>query len=179
MSELTPDEELMDLYARTGKREAFETLFRRWAPRLSLMLARTSGPSDQVDDLLQKTFLHLHRARADYQPGRAFRPWIYTIALNVRREESRRRGRKREQSLDFETMREPSVDPTTTTMEQRAVQRALLQLNESQREVIVLHWYEGLSFPEIAEMLGATTSAVKVRAHRAYQELRGILGDIQ
>lgn len=76
-------------------------------------------------------------------------------------------------------MREPSVEPAASTLEQRAVQRALLQLNDSQREVVVLHWYEGLSFPEIAEMLGATTSAVKVRAHRAYQELRGILGDLQ
>lgn len=173
------DEELMDLYARTGRQEAFETLFRRWAPKLSLMLARTSGASDRVDDLLQKTFMHVHRARADYQPSRPFRPWVYTIALNVRREESRRKARKKETSLDVESIREPAVAPDASTLEQRAVQRALLHLSESKREVVVLHWYEGLSFPEIGEMLGASTSAVKVRAHRAYQELRAILGDLK
>lgn len=173
------DEALMERYALTGQREAFEALFRRYAPKLSLMLARTSGASDRVDDLLQKTFMHVHRARADYQPSRPFRPWVYTIALNVRREESRRKARKKETSLDVDEIREPSVQPDTTTLEQRAVQRALMRLSESHREVVVLHWYEGLSFPEIGVMLGASTSAVKVRAHRAYQQLRGILGDLK
>ncbi len=174
-----PDESLMDLYARTARREAFEELFRRWAPKLSAMLARTSGPAADVEDLLQKTFLHVHRARADYEPSRAFRPWVYTIALNVRREETRRRARKRETSLEASEFLEPAVGPDARTSEQRAVQQALMRLGESQREVVVLHWYEGLSFPEIGEMLGASTSAVKVRAHRAYQELRALLGDLK
>ena len=55
------------------------------------------------------------------------------------------------------------------------MRRALEQLSEGQREVVVLHWYEGLSYPEIAQVVGASTSAVKVRAHRAYKTLRKVL----
>ncbi len=168
----------MARYARDGDRAAFEVLFRRWAPRLSSLLSRTAGPSDQVDDLLQKTFLHVHRARADYQPTRPFRPWICTIALNVRRENSRSRSRRREAAVDPEFVPEPGVPPEVRSPDARAVQQALLKLGDAQREVVVLHWYEGFSFPEIAELLGATTTAVKVRAHRAYEVLRGLLADL-
>jgi RNA polymerase sigma-70 factor (ECF subfamily) len=173
-----PDEVLMARYAREGDKAAFEQLFRRWAPRLSSLLSRTAGPSDQVEDLLQKTFLHVHRARADYQPSRPFRPWICTIALNVRRENSRSRSRRKEAALDPEHIPEPGVPPEVRTPDERAVQQALMKLGDAHREVIVLHWYEGFSFPEIAELLGATTTAVKVRAHRAYEALRGLLADL-
>ncbi|MFO0747423.1 MAG: RNA polymerase sigma factor [Myxococcota bacterium] len=170
-----PDDELFVRYVRTGEKAPFETLFRRYAPRLTGLFVR-SGAADMAGDLVQKTFLHVHRARNDYQEGRPFRPWIYTIALNVRREEARRRARSREVSVEPERVREPSVDPSTSSSTDRLVQRALDQLSDAAREVVVLHWYDGMSFPEIAKMLGATVSAVKVRAHRAYEQLRKILG---
>jgi len=168
------DEALFGAYVRQADRAAFEALFRRYAPRLSGLFVR-SGAGDLAGDLVQKTFLHLHRARADYQEGRPFRPWIYTIALNVRREEARRRARSREVHVEPERVREPSVDPVASTTTDRLVQRALDQLSDAAREVVVLHWYDGMSFPEIAQMLGASVSAVKVRAHRAYEQLRKIL----
>lgn len=174
MDDETTDEELFARYVSAADRLAFEQVFRRYAPRLTGLFVRY-GAADIAGDLVQKTFLHVHRARADYQVGRPFRPWIYTIALNVRREEARRRARSREVAAS-DTMREPSVDPSTTTATDRLVQRALDQLSDAAREVVVLHWYDGMSFPEIAEMLGATVSAVKVRAHRAYEQLRKILG---
>src|SRR5690606_37416143 len=55
------------------------------------------------------------------------------------------------------------------------VRQALAQLPEAQREVIILHWFEGLSFGEIAETVGAGRSAVKVRAHRGYKRMRELL----
>ena len=57
------------------------------------------------------------------------------------------------------------------------MRKALAKLPENQAEVIVLHWFGGLSFPEVAEAVGASLSAVKVRAHRGYERLRGLLGD--
>jgi len=173
----------MERYRDTGDERAFEALFSRYASRLHTFFMRFSRQDSDAADLVQKTFLHLHRARRDYQPGRLLRPWIYTIALNVRREEGRRRMRSREVAVDLQdpastgTMSELAVDPSTTSASDRLVQRAIAQLNEGQREVVVLHWFDGLSFPEIAEMLGASVSAVKVRAHRAYGELRRILGE--
>jgi len=166
----------MERYVRKNDARAFEVLFRRYAGRLHGLFLRSVGTRDLAADLVQKTFMHVHRARADFTQGRPFRPWVYTIALNVRREEGRKRARSREVSVDISDVREPSVAPEASTATDRLVQRALTQLSDGQREVILLHWYEGLSFPEIAEMLGATVSAVKVRAHRAYGELRRLLG---
>lgn len=171
------DEELMRRYVTAGDASAFEALFSRYASRLHGLFLRSAGTRDLAADLVQKTFLHVHRARNDFQLGRPFRPWIYTIALNVRREAARKRARSREVAVSTDDLREPSVAPEASSATDRLVQRALTQLNEGQREVILLHWYEGLSFPEIAEMLNASVSAVKVRAHRGYGELRRILGE--
>ena len=168
------DEALMRAYVQQGDRSAFEALFRRYAGRLLGYFSRTAGPA-HAQDMLQKTFLHVHRARHDFRDGAPVRPWIFAIAANVRREHWRRRGRKPETALDPDR-HVPAVEPSTSSPTDRAVRRALEQLPEGQREVVVLHWYEGLTFSEVSRMVGASPSAVKVRAHRAYKQLRAILG---
>jgi len=170
------DEVLMERYVAHGDRAAFEALFARYAKRLHGLFLRQVGSRDAAADLVQQTFLHFHRARADFRSGRQVRPWLYTIALNVRREHHRRKGRKPEVSHDPLVHGEPSVAPSTTTRTDRLVRRALGELTEQQREVILLHYYEDLTFPEIADVLGASVSAVKVRAHRGYERLRALLG---
>ncbi len=175
MKELS-DEELMERYVLQDSRAAFEELFRRYAGRLNGMFMRHIGSPDVAGDLVQQTFMHFHRARKDFSLGRAVRPWLYTIALNCRREHGRRRARKKEVSLDPIAHGEPAVGPSTSTATDRLVQRALQGLTEQQREVIVMHYYEDLSFPEISQIVGASLSAVKVRAHRGYERLRDVLG---
>ena len=173
------DEELMAKYALEGQRQAFEELFRRYGGRLTGYFMRVTGNPELSRDMMQQTFMHVHRARADFQHGRPFRPWFYTIANNVRREHFRRKARKPEAAYDPDRHGEPSVSPEVSTATDRVVRRALDQLNASQREVVVLHWYEGLTFREIGEAVGASTSAVKVRAHRAYKKIREMLqGDV-
>ncbi len=167
----------MRRYVASGDRAAFEELFRRHAPRLKGFFVRAVGDTAVAQDLVQQTFLHVHRARHDFHLGQPVKPWLYTIALNVRRELFRRRGRKPETQLDPERHPTPTVQPDSSTVEERAVRRALQTLPEGQREVVLLHWYEGWTFPEIAEMVGASHSAVKVRAHRAYEKLRAMLGE--
>ncbi len=169
----------MERYVARADRAAFNELFRRYATRLNAFFLRSIASSTEAHDLVQQTFLHFHRARADFTLGRPVRPWLYTIAINVRREHFRRRGRKPEVAFDPIAHGEPTAEPTATTPVQRAVQRALLQLPEQQQEVILLHWYQDLSFPEIAELVGASLSAVKVRAHRGYNQLRALLDEEQ
>ncbi len=171
------DEALFGRYCGSGDRAAFEQLFSRYSERLYGFFIRQVSDAELSRDLVQQTFLQLHRARADFRQGSLVRPWLYTIAANLRREHFRRRGRRPEVGLDPELHPEPSVAPAATTATQRAVRRALEQLGDDQREVVVLHWYEGLSFPEIGEVVGASTTAVKVRAHRAYNKLRALLGE--
>lgn len=163
----------MDRYARTGDRAAFEELFRRYAPRLLAYLRRSGLPGAAAHDAAQQVFLQLHRARADYRAGAPVRPWMFTIAANVRRDVARRAQRRPEAEL--ERAPEPASPAAASTPEDRVVRRALDRLPPEQRDVLVLHYYEGLSMGEVAEVLGATRAAVKVRAHRAYLTLRDLL----
>ncbi len=169
------DEHLMEAWRERGDRDAFEELFRRHAPRLRGWFQRSLSGEEVAKDLVQQTFLHLHRARADYRSGMPLRPWLYTIAANAKRQHLRTRRRKPETAFDPDR-HEPSRGPGVSTPRERLVQRALLQLDEGQRDVVVLHYYQGFSFPEVAQILGISTSAAKVRAHRAYEKLRASLG---
>ena len=167
----------MRRYVEKGDRAAFQELFERYAGKLKGMFMRHTGDQAVSEDMVQQTFLHFHRARKDFRLDREVRPWLYTIALNVRREYFRRRGRKKEVQLEPVVHGEPTVAPSTTTRSDRLVRRALANLSDQQREVILLHWYEGMSFPEIATTVGASLSAVKVRAHRGYEKLRSQLSE--
>lgn len=160
----------------SGDKAAFEELFRRYGGRMHGYFSRTTGRDDLAADFVQQTFLHLHRARADYRTGAPFRPWVYTIATNVRREHFRRAARRPETPLDPERHPEPARDPDAPSASDRLLRRCLGELSEAQREVLVLHWYQDIGFGEIALMLGETETAVKVRAHRAYERLREMLG---
>jgi RNA polymerase sigma-70 factor (ECF subfamily) len=173
--ERTPhsDEELMVAYV-SGDQGAFSELFHRYAPMLLRMMQRHVRYHDAAE-IVQQTFLQLHRARYDYDAGRPLRPWLITIACNLRREHFRRQKRRPEASLD--------VDPPASGRRPDAfvgddiarLRRALDDLPEGQREVIALHWFEELGFAEVASLLGLTVSAVKVRAHRGYRALRRAL----
>jgi RNA polymerase sigma-70 factor, ECF subfamily len=171
------DEELMDAYA-AGDPAAFEALFARVAPRVHAFFVRSFGDIALADDLLQVTFMKLHRARADYRRGSPLRSWLFSIAAHVRLDELRRRRRVRE-DVDAETVErtaggEPDgpevasdrVDVAT------AVRAAVDRLPEGQRVIVHLHRLEGLSFADIARMLGMTEGAVRQRAFRGYVALR-------
>jgi RNA polymerase sigma-70 factor (ECF subfamily) len=170
------DEELMAAYV-AGDRGAFAALFERYAARLAGMFRRDL-PAADADDLVQQTFLQLHRARRDFRVGAKLRPWLYTIALNIQRQHFRRAGRRTVASLDAPHQAEPAAavgDPEASA-DDAQLRAALQRLPAGQRDVIVLHWFEGLSFREVAQVVGASQSAVKVRAHRGYAKLREILG---
>lgn len=170
------DEQLFRTYVQRDDRAAFAELFHRYADRV-LHVFRRSGMGDAIaDELVQQTFLHVHRARRDFRPDGRFRPWLFAIAMNVRREHFRWRGRRPEDPVEEMAGFEPSVPASVSSVSDRLLRRALDELPEDQREVILLHWFEDLPFDEIATIVGASTSAVKVRAHRGYERLRRALG---
>lgn len=167
------DEEYMARYVQTGDRDAFRVLFERYAPALAAFFRRVVGVADPAD-LVQLTFLHVHRARNDFRIGQPLRPWLYTIAANVGRDHARRRYRKPETLMGDPADVAPainSLDPADP-----ALQRAIEDLAPRDREVVVLRWYGELSFAEIADVLGSTEAAVKARAKRALEQLRVTLG---
>jgi RNA polymerase sigma-70 factor, ECF subfamily len=167
------DERLMEAYS-AGDHRALEGLFNRYAPVL-LRVLRRQVTAEQAEDLLQQTFLQVHRARHDFDPRQRFRPWLFTIALNLRREHHRRRARRPETLVEQLPERSDHawVDSPADAVNDLAW--ALAALPFEQREVIELHWLEGLSFREIAEAMSLSRGAALARAHRGYVRLRGLL----
>lgn len=160
-----------------GDGRALRELFRRHAPSLTRTMAMHLGSIGDAQDVVQATFLNLHRARFDFRPESRLRPWLYTIAYNLMRDHYRYRARRPEDLTEparYDASSSTERGPDAGLLDE-GVRRALARLPENQRDVIVLHWYEGLSFAEIAEIVGAGRSAVKVRAHRGYTRLRELL----
>jgi RNA polymerase sigma-70 factor (ECF subfamily) len=139
------------------------------------IMRRQMRHDDDANELVQQTFLQLHRARNDFQAGRKLRPWLMTIAYNLKREHFRRKQRRPEAPLEHEPPASSRRDPVEQKADRTRLRAALEKLPDGQREVITMHWFEDLSFPEVAEILGLTVSAVKVRAHRGYRALRQLL----
>ncbi|HEY3235100.1 MAG TPA: RNA polymerase sigma factor [Polyangiaceae bacterium] len=174
------DEELMEAHV-AGDATAFAELFERYAPVLLRAMARQLHTPEEARDLVQQTFLQLHRARNDFRLGAKLRPWLFTIAFNLKREHFRRTARRREALGPLHADQEPSQEPLdpVTHDQVQALKGALAQLPRAHREVIELHWFDGLSFAEVAPVVGASVNAVKVRAHRGYRRLRTILGETE
>jgi RNA polymerase sigma-70 factor (ECF subfamily) len=162
-----------------GESAAFRVIFERYAPLLLRAMLRELYVREEASDLVQQTFLQLHRARADFDASQKLKPWVFTIAMNLKREYFRRKKRRPERSLDGEALSEPAVGAlgADRVEAQRTLARVLATLPADQREVIELHWFDGLEFPEVAQVVGASVNAVKVRAHRGYVRLRAALGD--
>ena len=173
------NEALMEAYL-AGDQRAFRTLFERYVPTLLRLGRRHLAGEAQAQELVQHTFLRLHGARRDFHKGSRVHPWLMTIAMNYVRDQWRAKKRRpAEETLDTEN-RGPVVtdeDPGHLEQQERAavVRNALSQLPESYRTVLELYWFQERSFAEIAEILGTTAGAARVRAHRANARLKDIL----
>lgn len=174
----TSDEALMVAYAQ-GDQAAFGLLFARNAPLLTRVVRAQVGSDEECRDIVQQTFLQLHRARRDYHQGEPLRPWLLTIAYNLCRDRWRSRGRHHEVPIEQATPPVESITASDLLQERQQaahLHEALASLPVEQRRVIELHWFAGLSLPDVAAAVGASLSAVKVRAHRGYERLRRQLG---
>ncbi len=174
----TPQDDLPALMVRyqTGDEAAFEELYGRLARSLRGYLRIIALPGMAVEDLVQNTFLQIHRSRQSYLPGEPVRPWVYAIARHVgqmARRTSGRRSRREIQPPD-ELPELPVSANAAGALDRIALGQALGSLAEPGREAVWLHHVEGLSFREVAAVQGITETAAKVRAHRALATLRGV-----
>ena len=155
-----------------GRRDAAEAFIDRASPvLLRFFLSRGSGRA-QADDLLQETWLKVHRARHTWRPGEPVTPWLLGIARHARADAWRKAYRTSQREEALENAPEPSHKPAE---DRGDVERLLKHLPESQREVLVLMKITGLSLEETARATASTVGAVKQKAHRAYETLRRIL----
>jgi len=176
------DEELMAQYQKSDM-NAFNLLYMRYEKKIyNYFLKRLNNP-ERSAELFQDTFLKLHQYRNRFDPNLPFRVWLFTIASNIAKNEYKRAARTREvfetEEVDYEIIQDDRLESPESTLERKElsekIKESLQSLPESQREVIVLSKYEGLSYAEIAKITNSSVGAVKQKAHRGFASLRGKL----
>jgi RNA polymerase sigma-70 factor, ECF subfamily len=181
MGAMSPsDEELVEAFQR-GDSSAFDLLALRWERKIRGAIYRVIGSEDEARDLCQEAMLKAYRGLRSFKREARFSSWLYQIALNLCRDRIRRRRGRTLVSLDevdeasFPRNQEPPPSAHEIVEARdlaRAVAAAVAALPEDQREVIVLKEYEGLTFLEIAEILGVPVSTAKTRLYRGLGQLR-------
>ena len=173
----------MDRYA-AGDDAAFGELYDLLTPRLYGYLLRQTRDAARAEDLVQQTLLQMHRARGRFVPGAEVMPWAFAIARRLMID-GFRRGKREVLGEDGdaspgETLASADIAADDLVQAQELagkIQRELLRLPEQQRTAFELVKQEGLSLAEAAQILGTTVAAVKLRAHRAYEALRAVIGE--
>lgn len=174
----------MDRYA-AGEDAAFEIVYDALADRIGAYLRRHVRDPHRRDDLLQETFLRIHRARGTFVVGAPVLPWAFAIVRRLVVDQARRDRRNPAPVADVEPMLERPTrvaDRPEELIEARESARrlagALARLPDSQRVAFELLKQDGLTLADAAAVLGTTVTAVKLRAHRAYGALRAALGGL-
>jgi RNA polymerase sigma-70 factor, ECF subfamily len=180
------DEELL-LRFQGGHRDAFGVIVRRYERELYGYLRRYLGDGDLADDVFQNTFLQLYTKINTYEPGRRVRPWLYTIAKNQAIDALRRTGRHPTVSLDqsaetedgevqsllalVENRHQGPSDAALGEERKQLIRASVDRLPDFLRQVVILAYYQGLKYREIADILGIPVGTVKSRLHAALTKL--------
>jgi len=167
---------------QAGRTEAFEGLYEALAGILRRHFEAVSR-GGATDDLVQDTFMEIHRSRRTYLPPLPVRPWVFGIARNVLRRHRRlawRRARRDAFGAGHDVAPSPAVSGAPhQAIDARDVNDALRQLSPARRHAWELHHVEGLSFEEIARVLRIPVGAAKLRSSRAMGALRAALGIVK
>ncbi|MDY7079846.1 MAG: RNA polymerase sigma factor [Chloroflexota bacterium] len=170
------DEELLRLCRERlpGDPRPFRTLVARYRDRVINTAYRFLGDPYDAEDVAQDVFLKVYRGLSDFRSESSFSTWLYCIAVNTCKNEMRRRSRRPTLlepdlgSLGILLPAAPSAERAVIACEQRdAVQETLNRLNATGREALILRDVQHLSYQEIAEVLGISLSAAKMRVQRA------------
>ena len=156
------DRELMG-EVRGGSREAYEALVAGWGPRIFAFLLRRTGSRFAAEEAYQETWLRVWQWRARYDPARAFRPWLFTIASNAGFD-SRKPRRD-----DFELAEEPGVDRDPVPARDSLL-KALHALSPADRRLVLLAG-EGFNATEIGAMEALKPGTVRMRLKRARERM--------
>jgi len=152
-------------------------LFERYQAPLFNFLYRLCNDRDTSQDLVQNVFLRILKYRASYQLGQPFRAWVYQLARHVHHDHWQK---NRVPVADLEGVERTgshhraALAGMAATDHHDALQEALALLPVAQREVLLLHRFQGFSYAEIGELLSCSEGAARVKAHRALDALRQV-----
>jgi RNA polymerase sigma-70 factor (ECF subfamily) len=172
------DEEALIEAARRGDATAFSRLYDRHVESVTRRLSHLSGPSGNVDDLVQETFLRAMKALPRFRGDSPFRHWLLRIAASVALDDHRRTRRSLWRLFVKPEQLDEAVAPARGAeayADLAAVHRALARLSPRLREVIVLFELEGCPLAEIAAELRVPLHTVGSRLRRGREKLRQLL----
>ncbi|MEQ1507596.1 MAG: sigma-70 family RNA polymerase sigma factor [Myxococcota bacterium] len=189
MANPVTDSELVRRF-KEGDRSAFGEIVRRYKDRVFTLCVRWMGDREIAEDVAQDVFLALFRSLGGFRGDAQLSTWVYRVVINHcknRRLYRRRRHHESHEPLEGEPTDDgptrqlahdgPGTDAPLHADEASAVlQAALDQLDEEQRQIIVLREVQDLSYEEIADLLELPRGTVKSRLHRARAELAVVLG---
>ena len=174
--------------ARRRDPQALAALVDAFAPRVFGLLFRLTGSREVAEELLQETFLRVVRGIDKYEHAGRFEAWLFRVAANLVRDHARRTRRRGtavplESGLDDDPLAAAAPpehsDPQELLVRDEASEKlaaCLDKLAASDREILLLRHFSGLSFREIADMLGIPLGTALARAHRALGRLREMFG---
>ena len=153
-------------------------LFERYHGPLFNYLSRLTNDRDTSEDLTQTVFERILKYRSSYQPAQPFKAWVYQLARNVHADHWQRREKLRAADVDEVErtggLRGAAVAQMRIGGHADDLHEALALLPTPQREILVLHRFQGFGYEEIGQLLGCTADNARVKAHRALQALRKI-----
>lgn len=168
-----------------GDEAAFEELIERHQHPVIGTVAKMLGNSSDAEDIAQQVFIRLWKSAPRYQPTAKFTTFLFTIARNLVFNESRRRSRKKEYSMEereddfhLQTPDKQNASPDQELLQaelQNSVDQAIAALPEKQRMAVILRRYEGMPYDEIGRVLELSIPAVKSQLFRARNSLRDAL----
>jgi RNA polymerase sigma-70 factor, ECF subfamily len=179
-SPMSPDSDLEMLMARyqQGDFSAATGLIHRLSPQLHRFFMTQFASRPDADDLLQETWLRVHKVRHTYRGGEPVLPWLYAIARHIRVDHYRKASRTKAREDRLEEMPEVAAKLPAAPAATPDLEALLAHLPESQREVIEMLKVAGMSLEEVARATSSSIGSVKQKAHRAYESLRKRLSEM-
>jgi RNA polymerase sigma-70 factor, ECF subfamily len=186
---MDPDDRQLANKVKNGDMQAFDTLVSLHKRKLYSVIYRMTRNHHQTDDLLQETFVKLYTSIDKYDDHYPFYPWLYRIAVNLtinglKKENKRKwdssleedREEKHRQHADRHDLFSPEANLARRERDSRILE-ALQKISPTYRTALVLRVFDGLSYREIAEVLGCNVGTVMSRLNRARSQLKEMLED--
>jgi len=186
---ITPsaDDHILVKRVQAGNREAFDELVKRYYGAVYNLAAHSIQNGEEREDVIQEIFLKAYRSISGFRFQAAFSTWLYSIAKNMLIDISRKKH-PLQVSIEKEaggirigdTLSDSRDDPEKRLMENNAeisLRKALMNLEENHKQILILREMEGLSYMELSKALGINIGTVKSRLARAREELRIILSE--
>jgi RNA polymerase sigma-70 factor (ECF subfamily) len=166
-----------------GDPKALDELFRRHRDAAYGIAFRLVGSREDALDVVQEAFIHVMRGIQSFRGQSAFRTWLYRIVTHASLDYRRWRSLRTTESLDSESAAEPAAGPSQRTPQEEAADRdlreaidmAFANISEKNRAALVLFAIEGMSYKEVADVLGISVGTVMSRIFNARQRLRELL----